>query len=66
MIYDNAQLIISYTEGYQITKNAIYERIVFETVNYMMRDMMYKDCAFYSAEDADSLPTSNDKKKVEG
>jgi len=58
MLYDNAQLIPSYLSAWQITKNKEYERIVRETLDYVIREMASRSGAFYSATDADSLTPS--------
>ncbi|HYE79942.1 MAG TPA: thioredoxin domain-containing protein [bacterium] len=57
MLYDNALLVEAYTEAYQLTKNPDYARVVRETCDYVLRDMTHPDGGFYSAEDADSLPS---------
>lgn len=54
MLYDNALLIISYTEAFQMTKDHKYQRIVDEIITYILRDMEHPEGGFYSAEDADS------------
>lgn len=54
MLYDNAQLITLYSEAYQITQNELYKNVVYETVDWMLREMTNEDHAFYSAIDADS------------
>jgi uncharacterized protein len=54
MLYDNAMLIIAYTECYQITKNEIYKAIAYKTLDYVLRDMTDEAGGFYSAQDADS------------
>jgi len=59
MLYDNALLVRSYVQAWQITKKPFYERIARETIAYVMRDMLAPEGAFYSAEDADS-------EKIEG
>jgi uncharacterized protein len=66
MLYDQAQLVISYLEAYQITKDPFYARIAEETLQYVMRDMTAPEGGFYSAEDADSLPAPDSKEKTEG
>jgi len=55
MLYDNALLIMAYLEGYQVTGDADFKRIVKEILRYASRDMMSPQGAFYSATDADSL-----------
>jgi len=54
MLYDQAQLIASYTEAWQITRNPFYLDIAQRTTEYVLRDLASPDGAFYSAEDADS------------
>ncbi len=55
MLYDQAQLAISYLEAFQITGErtlADTARAIFE---YVLRDMVHPEGGFYSAEDADSV-----------
>lgn len=66
MLYDQAQLVTSYLEVFQITKDPFYSRIAEETLQYVMRDMAAPEGGFYTAEDADSLPSHDSKKKTEG
>ncbi len=54
MLYDNAQLLSLYAEAYSITGDLFYKRIVFETIEWLGREMTNKDGGFYSALDADS------------
>ncbi len=54
MLYDQAMLIMAYTETYQITKNEFYKKTTEEIIEYVLRDMTHPDGGFYSAEDADS------------
>ncbi len=55
MLYDNALLVVAYLEGYQVTGNNDYRRIVKETLDYVIHEMTSPEGAFYSATDADSL-----------
>jgi len=55
MLYDNALLIMSYLEGYQITGDENLRQIAIDILRYVKRDMTSPDGAFYSATDADSL-----------
>ncbi|HEX4595516.1 MAG TPA: thioredoxin domain-containing protein [Bryobacteraceae bacterium] len=67
MLYDQAQLAISYLEAYQITRNTAYSDIARSTLDYVLRDMTHPDGGFYSAEDADSIiDPANQKEKGEG
>ena len=61
MLYDNGQLIVTYLNAYQITKDEFYLKIAQSCLKYVMRDMTDKEYnGIYSAEDADSY---DDKKK---
>ena len=53
MLYDNAQLLELFAEGYQLTGNALYRSVALETAQYLMRDMSAAQPAgFYTAEDS--------------
>lgn len=54
MLYDNALMIIVYTECYQITGKLLYREIAEKIIKYLIRDMKSLEGGFYSAEDADS------------
>ncbi|MGH7128801.1 MAG: thioredoxin domain-containing protein, partial [Planctomycetaceae bacterium] len=54
MLYDNALLVPAYLEAHQATGNDDYARLVRETLDYVLREMMHLDGGFYSTQDADS------------
>lgn len=54
MLYDNALLMLSYTEAFQITKDDFFKTVAEEIATYLLRDMYSSEGVFYSAEDADS------------
>ena len=54
MLYDNALLAMAYTETYQATKKLEYKQTAEQIFDYILRDMISPEGAFYSAEDADS------------
>jgi uncharacterized protein YyaL (SSP411 family) len=54
MLYDQALISGVYLDAFKITKNREYQRIVCETLDYVLRDLRDPGGAFYSAEDADS------------
>lgn len=54
MLYDQAQLAISYLEAHQITGDAQYANVARDVFEYVLRDLRHPDGGFYCAEDADS------------
>ena len=64
MLYDQAQLAISYLEAFQITRDDFYARVAREVLDYVLRDMTHAEGGFFSAEDADSAvdPSRPDEK----
>jgi hypothetical protein len=54
MLYDQAGLMMAYTEAFQITQNGLFSDTVQEIAEYVLRDMTAPEGAFYSAENADS------------
>ena len=54
MLYDQALLVMAYTEAYLATGREEFARTVRETITYVLRDMTDPGGGFYSAEDADS------------
>ena len=67
MLYDQAQLAISYLEAFQITHDPFYAKIARSTLDYVLRDMTHPEGGFYSAEDADSvIDPANPREKGEG
>jgi uncharacterized protein YyaL (SSP411 family) len=54
MLYDNAQLVRLYLDGWRLTKEEGFRRVVEETLDYVRRELMHSDGAFFAAQDADS------------
>jgi uncharacterized protein len=54
MLYDNAQLVRIYGQAYRATKEPLFKRVVEETMDYLLREMLDKEGGFYSTQDADS------------
>jgi len=54
MLYDNAQLFSLYSEAYSITKDQRFKNVVYETFEWLSREMTHAEGGFYSALDADS------------
>jgi len=66
MLYDQAQLAISYLEAYQITRDPFYAEAARDILDYVLRDMRGAHGAFFSAEDADSLLEPGKPEHAEG
>ena len=54
MLYDQASLMMAYTEAFQITGKSEYADVVGDIFDYVTRDLQSPEGAFYSAENADS------------
>jgi uncharacterized protein len=54
MLYDNALLLGAYAHWWRRTRNPLAERIVIETVTWLLREMRTEQGAFASSLDADS------------
>lgn len=54
MLYDNSQLVTLYSEAFQKTKNPLYKQTVYETLEFIERELTSPKGGFYSALDADS------------
>jgi uncharacterized protein YyaL (SSP411 family) len=62
MLYDNGQLVSLFAEAYQATKNELYKNTVYQTLEFIERELTTQEGAFYSSLDADSL---NEEGKLE-
>ncbi|MEO6938692.1 MAG: thioredoxin domain-containing protein [Candidatus Kapaibacterium sp.] len=54
MLYDQAQLVHSYLDAFQITQDVFFADVAHDVCNYVLRDMTHAEGGFFSAEDADS------------
>ncbi|MDZ7683150.1 MAG: thioredoxin domain-containing protein [Fodinibius sp.] len=54
MLYDQAILLMAYTEAWQLTGNSLFKQTADEIISYLRRKMQDENGGFYSAEDADS------------
>jgi hypothetical protein len=54
MLYDNAQLAVSYLHGWQVTGKARYRQVVEQTLGYMLRELLLEGSGFASSQDADT------------
>jgi uncharacterized protein YyaL (SSP411 family) len=67
MLYDQAQLAVSYLEAFQITKDSVYADIAQETLDYVGQKLTHSEGGFYTAEDAESVnDASKPQEKEEG
>jgi len=66
MLYDQAQLACSYIDAFQVTRDAQYEKVARDILDYVRRDMTDKGGGFYSAEDADSIIEHGKPEHAEG
>lgn len=55
MFYDNAQLIRTYVEAYELTGDETFAAVAKEIIGNVLRDMTHPKGGFYSAEDANSV-----------
>jgi uncharacterized protein YyaL (SSP411 family) len=56
MLYDQAQLVLAYLEGNQVSGDPFFAQVAEDTLHYVSREMTDTAGGFHSAEDADSLP----------
>ncbi|KAI8061759.1 spermatogenesis-associated protein 20 [Gongronella butleri] len=66
MLYDQGQLLSTYATAYQVTKDDLFADVARDIVRYVARDLHHPQGGFYAAQDADSLPTIDAAKKLEG
>ncbi len=66
MLYDNAQLAVSYLEAFQCGGDRFFAEVAEDIFNYLLCDMSAPEGGFYSAEDADSLESESGSEKKEG
>lgn len=66
MLYDQAQLVVSYVEMFQFTRDPYFADVARSTLDYVLRDMTHAGGGFFAAEDADSLASESDAHKEEG
>ncbi len=66
MLYDQAQLVCSYLDAWQITGEDVFASTARDTLDYVARDLSHPDGGFLSAEDADSLLEADGPAHAEG
>jgi len=63
MLYDQAMLMLAYSEAYQVTGNDRYAETATDIHRYLVRDMQSREGGFFSAEDADSLTPEGEREE---
>ncbi|MEF8831963.1 MAG: thioredoxin domain-containing protein [Candidatus Thermoplasmatota archaeon] len=54
MLYDQAMILMAYTEGWQVTHDTLFSRTVDEVIEYVDRNLRSETGGFFSSEDAES------------
>jgi len=63
-LYDQGQLLSVYLDAYLFSKNPLLLSTVNDIAEYLINGALaHSEGGFYSAEDADSLPTANSSEK---
>src|SRR5690606_20633697 len=62
MLYDNGQLVSVYANAYAVTGKELYKNVVYETLDFVRRELTGEEGTFYSSLDADS---ANENGEVE-
>ena len=66
MLYDQGQLLAAYANAYKLTRDEEFHEYADGIFRYITTDLQHPAGGFYAGEDADSLPKTEDDKKVEG
>uniref|UniRef100_A0A8B9F1H7 Spermatogenesis associated 20 n=1 Tax=Amazona collaria TaxID=241587 RepID=A0A8B9F1H7_9PSIT len=66
MLYDQGQLAATYSRAFQISGDEFFADVAQDILLYVSRDLSDQSGGFYSAEDADSHPTTTSREKREG
>ena len=66
MLYDNAQLALTYAEAFMISHDPFFLDVTEDILNYVLCDMTDEGGGFHSAEDADSATPAGDGGAREG
>ena len=59
MLYDNAELPMTYLDGYRLTGDPSYARVAAESLAFVERELRHGDGGFYSTLDARSVPPAD-------
>ncbi|KAL3418962.1 hypothetical protein PVAG01_09183 [Phlyctema vagabunda] len=66
MLYDNAQLLHVYLDGFLLYQDAELLGVVYDLASYLTTTLAHAEGGFYSSEDADSFYRKGDMEKREG
>jgi uncharacterized protein YyaL (SSP411 family) len=66
MLYDNAQLLHVYLDGFLLSRDAELLGVVYDISDYLTTTLAHPAGGFYSSEDADSFYKRGDSEKREG
>jgi uncharacterized protein YyaL (SSP411 family) len=66
MLYDNAQLLHAYLDGFLLSNDAELLGVVYDISTYLTTALSHPQGGFYSSEDADSFYKPGDTEKREG
>lgn len=66
MLYDQAQLLRSFCDGFQSQRSPLLRSAAQSILHYVSHDLRHPEGGFFCAEDADSLPSVDAKHKIEG
>ena len=66
MLYDNAQLIGLYAQAYTRFRDPLFKNVVYQTVDFLDRELSDGNGVYYSALDADSKENEESKEAEEG
>lgn len=66
MLYDNAQLLHAYLDGFLLSNDAELLGVVYDISTYLTTTLAHPEGGFYSSEDADSFYKVGDAEKREG
>ncbi len=54
MLYDQAMILMTYTEAWQVTQDKLFSKTVEEVIEYVNRNLRSETGGFFSSEDAES------------
>jgi uncharacterized protein YyaL (SSP411 family) len=66
MLYDNAQLIHTYLDGFLLSRDPEMLGVVYSIATYLTTTLSHPEGGFYASEDADSFYRRGDSEKREG